>query len=76
MDQPVGRAEEPEEREVSPSEVWEQLSPDLQARIVSLLAKMAYKCALAQHRTSSEKRGKDMGNIPSSTDRQDESGQS
>ena len=48
MDQPVEPGEEPEEREVSPSEVWEQLSPDLQARITSLLARMAYKYALTQ----------------------------
>ena len=34
MDEPVERGEEPEEREVSPSEVWEQLSPDLQEREV------------------------------------------
>jgi hypothetical protein len=48
MDRPVERGEEPQEREVSPSEVWEQLSPDLQARITNLLARMACKYALSQ----------------------------
>lgn len=48
MDEPVERGEELEEREVSPSEVWEQLSLDLQAHIASLLARMAYKHAVAQ----------------------------
>ena len=40
--------ENSEERAVAPAEVWEQLSPDIQARVCSLLARMAYKYALAQ----------------------------
>jgi hypothetical protein len=57
MDQPVEPGEEPEEREVSPSEVWEQLSPDLQARITRLLARMAYKYALSQRESLPEEDG-------------------
>lgn len=48
MDHPEAERERPEEQTVTPSEVWEQLSPDIQARVCSLLARMAYKYALAQ----------------------------
>lgn len=47
-DEPV--QEESEEPTVTPSEVWEQLSPDVQARIISLLTRMAYKYALTQQK--------------------------
>lgn len=40
--------EDSEERAVTPAEIWEQLSPDVQARVCNLLARMAYKYALAQ----------------------------
>jgi hypothetical protein len=40
--------EDSEERAVTPAEVWEQLSPDVQERVCSLFARMAYKYALAQ----------------------------
>lgn len=46
--------EDSEERAVKPAEVWEQLSPDIQARVCSLLARMAYKYVLAQRRSLSE----------------------
>lgn len=46
--------ERPEERSIAPSEVWEQLSPDVQSRVCSLLARMIYKCALAQYESLSE----------------------
>lgn len=48
MDEPNSQQEEPGERTVTPAEVWEQLSPDIQARVVSLLSRMAYKYALSQ----------------------------
>lgn len=48
MDHPEAEQEHPEEQSIAPSEVWEQLSPDLQARVCKLLARMAYKYALAQ----------------------------
>lgn len=40
--------EDSEERAVTPAEVWEQLSPDVQERVCSLFARMAYKYALSQ----------------------------
>jgi predicted FMN-binding regulatory protein PaiB len=49
MDEPNSQQEEPEERTVTPAEVWEQLSPDIQARVCSLFARMAYKYALSQN---------------------------
>ena len=57
MDEPTLEQEETQEQTVTPPEVWEQLSPDLQRRITRLLARMAYKYALAQRRSSPEKEG-------------------
>jgi hypothetical protein len=56
MDEPLPQQEQPDEQKqtVTPAEVWEQLSPDLQERIVSLLGRMAYKYALAQCGSISE----------------------
>lgn len=48
MDHPEAERERPEEQSIAPSDVWEQLSPDVQARVCKLLARMAYKHALAQ----------------------------
>lgn len=48
MDHPETEREWPEEQSIAPSEVWEQLSPDVQARVCSLLRRMAYKYALAR----------------------------
>jgi hypothetical protein len=48
MDKPDLQQKRPEERTVTPAEVWEKLSPDVQARVVSLLGKMAYKYVLAR----------------------------
>lgn len=52
MDYP--ETERPEEQTVTLSEVWEQLSPDVQARVCNLLARMIYKCALAECGSLSE----------------------
>lgn len=57
MDEPAPQQEETQEQTVTPSEVWEQLSPDLQARITRLLARMAYKYALAQRASLPEEDG-------------------
>lgn len=54
MDHPETERERPEEQIVTPSEVWEQLSPDIQARVCNLLARMIYKCALAECEALSE----------------------
>jgi hypothetical protein len=54
MDEPVSQQEETEERTVTPADVWEQLSPDVQERACSLLRRMAYKYALAQRGSLSE----------------------
>ena len=35
--------EPPEEQNMTPSEVWSQLDPERRARVVSQLARMAYK---------------------------------
>jgi len=48
MDELVLRQDELEERTVTPAEVWNQLSPEIQARVVGLLAEMAYKYVLTQ----------------------------
>jgi hypothetical protein len=55
MDEPTSQKERPDEQIVSPSEVWDQLSPDIQSRVSGLLAKMAYKYVLAQRGLISEK---------------------
>jgi hypothetical protein len=57
MEEPAPQQEETKGQTVAPSEVWEQLSPDLQRRITRLFARMAYKYALAQRRSSPEKDG-------------------
>jgi hypothetical protein len=57
MDHPETERERPEEQIVTPSEVWEQLSPDVQARVCRLLARMAYKYAMSQRRSSSAEGG-------------------
>jgi hypothetical protein len=49
MDEPA-RQEDPEEKTVTPAEVWDQLSPDVQERAISLLVRMAYKYALLQRK--------------------------
>ena len=55
MDEPTPEQERPDERTVTPADVWEQLSPDIQTRVISLLARMAYKYALAQQGLLPEK---------------------
>ena len=62
MDEPV-KQDEPEERTVTPVEVWDQLSPEVQARVISLLVRMAYKYALAQRKASQEET-EESGEIP------------
>jgi hypothetical protein len=57
MDEPAPQQEETQEKTVTPSEVWEQLSPDLQVRVRRLLARMAYEYALAQRASLSEEDG-------------------
>ena len=52
--------EDSEERAVTPAEVWEQLSPDIQARVVNLLGRMAYKYVLSRLQQSSQ--DEDCGN--------------
>jgi hypothetical protein len=49
MDEPVPQQEQPEVHSATPSEIWGQLSPDLQERVTTLLGRLAYKCALARH---------------------------
>lgn len=58
MDEPVPQQGRTEEQTVTPAEVWDQLSPDVQARVVSLLGRMAYKYALAQLRSRPGEMGK------------------
>jgi hypothetical protein len=48
-----------EEQNMTPSEVWSQLDPELRARVVGLLARMAYK-----HLTA---RPEDSGSVEDST---------
>ena len=62
MDHPDTEKERPEEQSIAPSEVWEQLSPDVQARVCSLLARMAYKYALAL-RGSRPKKGEERNEV-------------
>jgi len=57
MDEPNSQQEEPGERTVTPAEVWEQLSPDVQERACRLLRRMAYKYALKQCGSLSEETG-------------------
>jgi hypothetical protein len=57
MNEPSAQQEEPEEKTTTPSKVWEQLSPDVQARVVGILSRMAYKYALAQRGSLSEEDG-------------------
>jgi hypothetical protein len=47
MDHPRTQQERAEEKSVTPSEVWEQLSPESQERITCLLGRMAYKYVLS-----------------------------
>lgn len=54
MNEPISPQDESEERTVIPAEVWDQLSPDVQARVESLLRRMAYKYALTQRGWLSE----------------------
>jgi len=54
MDKPISPQDEPEERTVAPAEVWDQLSPEVQARAISILSRMAYKYVLAQRGSLSE----------------------
>jgi hypothetical protein len=65
MDEPTPAQEQPEEQTVTPAEVWEQLSPDIQTRVVSLIAKMAYKHVMAQRELISEKSEKGAGDVSS-----------
>lgn len=51
MDEPISQQEEPDERQETPPQIWEQLCPDIQSRVLSLLAEMAYKYVLAQRRS-------------------------
>ena len=60
MDEPTPTQEQPDERTVTPAEVWEQLSPDVQARVMSLLGRMAYKYMLSSRQQSSK--DEDCGN--------------
>jgi hypothetical protein len=48
MNEPAEQQDEPNEQTVTPAEVWKGLSPEVQARVVSLFTRMAYKYALAQ----------------------------
>lgn len=59
MEEPK-QQEDSEERAVKPAEVWEQLSPDVQARVVRLLGRMAYKYVLSSLQQSSK--DEDCGN--------------
>jgi len=54
---PANSHERAGEGTIEPAEVWEQLSPDVQARVCSLLARMAYKYALAQRGSLSKEDG-------------------
>lgn len=49
MDEPISQQDEPEKRTVTPAEVWDQLSPDVRTRVLSLLARMTYKYVLTEY---------------------------
>ena len=57
MNDPNSQQEEPKRQIVTSSQVWEQLSPDVRARVLNLLARLAYKCLLAKQEPLSEERG-------------------
>lgn len=57
MDEPEPQQERPERITVAPAEVWEQLSPEVKERVLSLLRRMAYKYALAQSASSTDESG-------------------
>ena len=54
MDNPVSQQEETKEQTVTPSEVWDRLSPEVRERVMSLLGRMAYKYLLSSQRQSSK----------------------
>jgi hypothetical protein len=65
MDEPKEEQEQPQERTVTPAEVWEVLPPDIQARVVSLIARMACKHVLAQYKLLSEEPERGTDNVSS-----------
>lgn len=63
MDDSSSQQEQTEDQAVTPAEIWEQLSLDTQTRVVTLLAKMAYKCFLVHHGLLSNKTEKEVRNV-------------